>query len=261
MTTNATPQEAAVAAPQRLGVALLSGGGEGIGSAIAIRLADAGHDVAILDIAPEVAGIGERVQQEYGVRVRFYECDLSDSGAVESAVRRVTEDLGPVEVMVHNAGWTPYARFLETSEDDELRVLEVNLRGFMRMCRHVLPAMVERGGGRVVIVSSDAAKIGIPGEAVYSGAKAGLVGFGKALAAEHARHAITVNVVSPGSTDSPMLRNLVDDHGIERRKKSNPMRRLASPDDIAEAVAFFVGPGAGYLTGQVLSVNGGALRA
>ena len=242
------------------GVAVLAGGGEGIGTAIAAKLAEMGHDVAILDINPSVAPTAASITERFGVRAAFFPCDIGESDDVEFALKGVRDELGVPTALIHNAGWTPYARFLETSVADEERIIEVNLRGFMRLCRQVLPSMIEMESGRVVIVSSDAAKIGIAGEAIYSGAKAALVGFGKALAAELARYNVTVNVVSPGSTDSPMLRGLFDDEQIDKRKRANPMRRLAAPEDIANAVGFFLQDGAGYITGQVLSVNGGALR-
>jgi 2-hydroxycyclohexanecarboxyl-CoA dehydrogenase len=258
--TTATEPAAATTVSAGRGVALLTGGGAGIGQAIARRLAMAGYDLAVLDIDPSVAAPCADVAEASGVRTCFRECDLGDDAAVAAAVQGVQTTLGGIDVLVHNAGWTPYRKFLELSEEDERRVVEINLRGFMRLCRQALPGMVERHHGRIVIVSSDAARIGVPGESVYSGAKAGLVGFGKALAIEHARDGVTVNVVSPGSTDSPMLRSLFDDEGVEKRKRANPMRRLADPDDIAGAVAYFVGDDAGYVTGQVLSINGGALR-
>jgi 2-hydroxycyclohexanecarboxyl-CoA dehydrogenase len=260
MTSTLAAQDGAapVSAP---GVAVLAGGSAGIGAAIAERLASQGRPLAVLDINPEVSAVSEQVAAKYGVPCAFFECDLADSASVRTAFSGVVSALGEVTALVHNAGWTPYAKFLETTEADEERVLDINLRGFLRMCRQVLPAMVERGEGRIVIVSSDAAKIGVPGEAIYSGAKAGLVGFGKALAAEMARHQVTVNVVSPGSTDSPMLRQLFNDAQIEKRRKANPMRRLASPEDVAVAVGFFLEDTSSYITGQVLSVNGGQLRA
>lgn len=246
--------------PDRRRVALLTGGGAGIGQAIARRLAGTGHDVAVLDVDPSVADAVSKLADDVGVRTSFHACDLGNDAAIATAVEEARTSLGRVDVLVHNAGWTPFRKFLELTEDEARRVLEINLLGFMRLCGHLLPSMVEQRHGRVVIVSSDAARIGVPGESVYSGAKAGLVGFGKALAIEHARHGITVNVVSPGSTDSPMLRSLFDDESIEKRKRANPMRRLADPEDIAGAVAYFVGDDAAYVTGQVLSINGGALR-
>jgi 2-hydroxycyclohexanecarboxyl-CoA dehydrogenase len=242
------------------GVAVLAGGGEGIGTAIAVKLAELGHDVAILDINPGVAPTAAEISDRFGVRAAFFPCDIGEVRDVEFAFASVRDELGAPTALVHNAGWTPFAKFLQITVEEEERVIEVNLRGFMRLCREVLPGMVEARWGRVVIVSSDAARIGMPGESVYSGAKAGLVGFGKALAAELAQSDVTVNIVSPGSTDSPMLRGLFDEEQIDKRKRANPMRRLAAPEDIANAVGFFVHEASGYVTGQVLSVNGGALR-
>jgi 2-hydroxycyclohexanecarboxyl-CoA dehydrogenase len=120
--------------------------------------------------------------------------------------------------------------------------------------------MTARGGGRIVNIASDAARIGTPREAVYAGAKAAVIGFSKSLAAEVARHGITVNVVSPATVDTPLLRGMLTSDQIERRQKANPMGRLGTPEDVAGAVVFFASPRAAYVTGQVLSVNGGVVR-
>ncbi len=121
--------------------------------------------------------------------------------------------------------------------------------------------MIPRRGGRIVSIASDAARVGTPREAVYAGAKAAVIGFSKSLAAEVARHGITVNVVSPATVDTPLLRGMLTPEQIERREKANPMGRLGRPEDVAAVVVFFASPGAGYVTGQVLSVNGGVVRA
>ena len=120
---------------------------------------------------------------------------------------------------------------------------------------------IEARGGRIVSIASDAARVGTPREAVYAGAKAAIMGFSKSLAAEVARHGITVNVVSPATVDTPLLRGMLTPEQIERREKANPMGRLGRPEDVAAAVLFFASPRAGYITGQVLSVNGGVVRA
>jgi 2-hydroxycyclohexanecarboxyl-CoA dehydrogenase len=233
-------------------VALVTGGAGGIGRAIVRALAADGHRVAAGDIAEMPAG-------EAALAVRL---DVTDSGSVESAVGSVERELGPIEILVNTAGWDEFHPFLDTDEAFWDRIIELNYKGCLRVCRRVVPGMAEREYGRVVNISSDAARVGSSLEAVYAGAKAAQVAFGKTLARELARRGVTVNSVCPGPTETPLLEGLLgagEDSAkmVEALLRAVPMRRLGRPEDVAAAVAFLVSDQAGYITGQTLSVSGG----
>jgi 2-hydroxycyclohexanecarboxyl-CoA dehydrogenase len=237
-------------------VALVTGGAGGIGRAIVAALAADGHRVASGDIAEDAGG-------EAALAVRL---DVTDTASVEAGVGRVESELGPIEILVNTAGWDEFHWFLETGEEFWDRVVELNYKGCLRVCRRVVPGMVEREYGRVVNISSDAARVGSSQEAVYAGAKAAQVAFGKTLAREVARRGVTVNSVCPGPTETPLLEGLLGagEGGakmVEALRRAVPMRRLGRPEDVAAAVAFLVSEKAGYITGQTLSVSGGLTMA
>ena len=238
-------------------VALVTGGGRGIGRAVAEALARDGCTVAVGDVR-ETDPVGEG-----GVAV---ELDVTDSGSVERAVESVTTALGPIDVLVNNAGWDEFRPFLETDEAFWDRVIEINFKGCLRMTRAVVPGMVERGHGRVVNIASDAGRVGSSLEAVYSGAKGGVIAFTKTLAREVARRGVTANSVCPGPTQTPLLEEMTgaDEKGakaIEAIKRAVPMKRLGSPEEVAAAVAFLCSEEASFITGQTLSVSGGLTMA
>jgi 2-hydroxycyclohexanecarboxyl-CoA dehydrogenase len=239
-------------------VVAVTGAARGIGAAIARRLAGDGSHVALLDVDGDGARTAAGALPDG--RGHAYEVDITSSEEVERTVDRIADELGGVTAVVNNAGWSPAKRFLDTSLEEQQRVIDINYVGALHVCRAFLPSLLAAGGGRIVFVGSDAARVGVPKEAVYAGAKAALLGFAKSLAVEVARDQVTVNVVSPGSTDTELLRDMLTDEQIERRVNGNPMRRLAAPADIAAAVAYFLGPDAAYVTGQILSVNGGMSR-
>ncbi|GIU92664.1 MAG: 2-hydroxycyclohexanecarboxyl-CoA dehydrogenase [Acidimicrobiia bacterium] len=228
-------------------VCLVTGGGSGIGAAVVERLASEGGRVAVLDLAP-----GDRSDLAL-------ECDVTDDGAVRAAVRRVIDEFHRVDVLVSAAGWDRIVRFVDSDPQLWDRVLAVNLRGAISVTHAVLPSMSAHGRGSVVFVASDAGRVGSSGEAVYSAAKGGLIAFGKALAREVARDGIRVNSVAPGPTDTPFL----DIFGAESSRileamiRQTPLRRLATPADVAAAVCFLASDEAAHITGQTLSVSGG----
>jgi 2-hydroxycyclohexanecarboxyl-CoA dehydrogenase len=247
----------------RLGrhAAIVTGGGQGIGRGIALALAREGADVAILDVNPSAAESVAAEVRALGRHALALAADVTDFERVERAAKEVTATFGRLDVLVNNAGWTPNERFVAQAPETWHAVIAVNYVGTLHCTRAALATMIPAGRGRIVSIASDAARIGTPREAVYAGAKAAVVGFSKALAAEVAQHGITVNVVSPATVDTPLLRGMLTPEQIERREKANPMGRLGTPDDVAAAVVFFASPEAGYVTGQVLSVNGGVVRA
>jgi len=168
-------------------------------------------------------------------------------------------------VLVNNAGWERLRLFVETEPEFWDRIIAVNYRGVLAATHAVLGGMIARRAGRIVSIASDAGRVGSTGEAVYSGCKAAVIGFSKALAREVARHGITVNVVAPGPTETELLAEVMaGERGariLEGMRRTIPLRRLGRPDDVAGAVAYFASPEAGYVTGQVLSVSGGLTMA
>jgi 2-hydroxycyclohexanecarboxyl-CoA dehydrogenase len=190
--------------------------------------------------------------------------DVTDTGSVRDGVRRTEEALGPIEILVNNAGWDELRPFLETDEDFWQRVIEINYKGCLRVTHAVLPGMVERGFGRLVNLGSDAGRVGSSLEAVYSGAKGGVIAFTKTVAREVARSGVTANTVCPGPTRTPMLEAMAESGGeklVESLTRAVPMRRLGEPEDVAAAVAFLASDRAGFITGQTLSVSGGLTMA
>jgi 2-hydroxycyclohexanecarboxyl-CoA dehydrogenase len=246
--------------------ALVTGGGRGIGRAVAEGLAADGLKIVIADLRREEADEVASAINDGGGEALAVECNVADSAGVEAAVGAANERFGHVDVLVNNAGWDDLKPFLETDEAFWDRIIDINFKGPLRFTRLVLPGMVERKWGRIVNIGSDAGRVGSSLESVYSGAKGGLIAFTKTIAREHARHGITANVVCPGPTDTPFMRETMAAQGdadavLGAMVKSVPMRRLAEPQEIATAVRFFASYEAGYVTGQTLSVSGGLTMA
>jgi 2-hydroxycyclohexanecarboxyl-CoA dehydrogenase len=241
-------------------VALVTGAASGIGRAVALRLGDEGSRVAAVDLNLEGA---RATAAELGDRGRALRADVSSLPAMREAVAAAERELGPVGVLVCCAGWDLVQPFVESTEETWDRVISVNLRGTIACARAVLDGMIERRSGAIVNISSDAGRVGSSGEVVYSGAKAGIIGFSKAVAREVARHGIRVNVVCPGPTDTPMMEatRQANPRLGDALVRAIPFRRLARPEEIAAAVAFFASDEAGYVTGQTLSVSGGLTMA
>ena len=239
--------------------ALVTGAARGIGAAIATELAGAGARVAVADIDLDAArATAEQLPDAIAVHL-----DVSSVASTRAAVQQVTEDLGPIDVLVNNAGIDVVGPFLESTEEAWDRLLAVNLKGPIAMARAVLDGMVERGSGRIVNVASDAGRVGSSGEVVYSATKGGVIAFTKALAREVARHGITVNCVCPGPTDTALLGQLAEasPRVHEGLVRAIPLRRIAQPADIAPVVAFLASDAAAYMTGQTVSVSGGLTMA
>jgi 2-hydroxycyclohexanecarboxyl-CoA dehydrogenase len=240
-------------------VVLVTGAGQGMGKAIAQRLTEEGARVAVTDIN-EKSALDTAAELDGAAGFRL---DITDAAEVAATVDEIASALGPIDALVNNAGWDQLSPFLDTDEDLWDRIIDINLRGPIRMTKAVLPPMVERRAGRIVNISSDAGRVGSTGEAVYSACKAGIIGFSKTVAREVARYAVTVNAICPGPTATPLLESMVGEHEklIESLKRGIPLGRLGQPDDIAGAVAFMVSDDAGFITGQTLSVSGGLTMA
>ncbi len=236
--------------------ALVTGAARGIGRAIAERLAEEGARVAVSDLSLPDA---ESTAVEIGSGAIGVELDVTDDTSIRRAVDDVVERLGAIDVLVNNAGWDRMEPFVESSAETWDLVLAINLRGPIAVTRAVLEQMVERGSGRIVSISSDAGRVGSSGEAVYSGAKAGIMGFSRTIAREVARHGINVNTVCPGPTNTALLQGEAERNPnlVKALARAIPFGRPAEPAEIAAAVAFLASDDAAFITGQALSVSGG----
>jgi 2-hydroxycyclohexanecarboxyl-CoA dehydrogenase len=241
-------------------VAMVTGAARGIGAAIATGLAEAGAAVAVCDLDEAgAATVADELARHAGVKSAGVGLDVSDGAGVQAAVTRVREALGEVDVLVNNAGIDVIEPFVDSSEATWDRLLAVNLKGPILCAHAVVPAMLGRSYGRVINIASDAGKVGSSGEVVYSATKGGVIAFTKALARETAAKGVTVNCVCPGPTETALLGQVAQANPklYEALGRAVPMRRTAVPTDIAPAVVFLAGDGAGYITGQALSVSGG----
>src|SRR6516225_7851937 len=242
--------------------AVVTGAGSGIGRAIAQRLSEDGLAVAVLYLDDQAAErVAEEIRQKGHEAVAFGRVDVSERTQVNDAIERVRSALGPVLVLVNNAGVTAFKEFLKITDDRWDRIMRVNLNGPFYCTQAVLPDMINAGWGRVVNISSSSAQSGQPYMVHYVTSKAGLIGFTKALALAVGPKGITVNTIPPGFIDTPMLR-ASEERGVlggtvEHHAAQTPVRRAGRPEDIAAACSFLVSEDAGYVTGQVLGVNGG----
>ena len=242
-------------------VALVTGAGRGIGRAIALRLARDRLAVGVLDLDGAGAEAVAAEVRAAGGRASAAAADVADREAVGRAVAALEGALGPIDVLVNNAGWERLHFFVDSDPALWDRLIAVNLKGVLNTTHTVLQGMAARGGGRIVSIASDAGRVGSSGESVYSACKAGVIGFSKALAREVARHAITVNVVCPGPTETQLLTDVMRGEGgakiLEGMRRGIPLRRLGRPEDVAGAVAYLASDEAAFLTGANIAINGG----
>lgn len=238
-------------------VAVVTGGSRGIGRAIALRLAESGADVALI-YAGNQAAADETAQQvrELGVRAMAVQCDVSDAQQAAAAIKQIRAELGPIDILVNNAGITRDGISLRMKPDDFRRVIDVNLTGAFLMAQAAMSDFVRRRSGRIINISSASGLMGNAGQANYSAAKAGMIGLTKTLARELTGRGVTVNAVAPGFVKTEMTAAM-NEAALSECLKSVPMGRMAEPEEIAEAVAFLASDRAAYITGTVLSVNGG----
>ncbi|MGE4281163.1 MAG: SDR family NAD(P)-dependent oxidoreductase [Magnetospirillum sp.] len=243
-------------------VVIVTGGAGGIGKATCCRFSEEGAKVAIVDLNLEAATATAAELSAKGGTVKAYGADLTDLEAVTKAVAAIEAELGPVDVLVNNAGWDLFSPFLKSTPDYWRKIIDINLVGVLNITHTVLKGFVERKAGKVVSLASDAARVGSSGEAVYAAAKAGVIAFSKTLAREHAREGIVFNVVCPGVTDTPLLQSFMEGAGDPEKlrvafTRAVPLGRLGQPSDLPGAIAFFASDDAAFITGQVISVSGG----
>jgi 2-hydroxycyclohexanecarboxyl-CoA dehydrogenase len=241
--------------------AIVTGGARGIGRATALRLARDGANVGILDIQEELANKTAEEIKRLGVKAMALRCDVTQYEEVKEAVAQIHKALGSIDILINNAGTDDSRNFVDTDEALWDKILNVNYRSFLIASHVCIPYMIEQKSGNIVSLGSDAGRIGNPGEVLYCGTKAAIMASSKALAKELARFGIRVNAVSPGPVQTDLWEQL---HPGEKGQKITealskviPMRRIGTPEDVADVVAFFVSDDSRYLTGQVLSIDGG----
>lgn len=251
----------ALAAWSQPRTAIVTGGGSGIGLAISARLAAEGAGVAIFDRNGDAAAAAAEAIAASGAAALGLTVDVTDRAAIDDAVATVRDRLGPATILVNNAGIAPFQRFLEIDRSAYDLVLAVNLTGTFECCQAVVPDMVAARWGRIVNISSSSAQTGNALQSHYAAAKAGVIGLTRSLAKELGPRGITVNTIPPGFVDTPLLREAADGGfiggGVAEHVRTTPVRRVGTPEDIAAACAYLVRDEAGYITGQVIGVNGG----
>lgn len=239
-------------------VAVVTGGNAGIGKAIAQKLSDQGARVAIFGTNAETgaAAVAEIQNGRPGAEVRFYQVDVAQTASVEEALKKVLEDFGQVDILVNNAGITADQLLMKMTEDDWDRVMEINLKSCFNTCKAIVRSMMKAKKGKIINITSVVGLVGNAGQANYAASKAGMIGFSKALAKELASRNILVNCVAPGFIKTKMTDALTEAQK-ESILKGIPLGRLGDPDEVAHAVCFLASPLSNYMTGQVITIDGG----
>jgi NAD(P)-dependent dehydrogenase (short-subunit alcohol dehydrogenase family) len=240
-------------------VAAVVGGASGVGAEVAKLIASQGGEVVILDIQEALArSVAEEIRG-LGGTASVVRVDVTSPDSVKSALDATLARHDQIDVLATTVGWNVHSFFMDQSEDLWEKIVQINLMGQVRLVHAFLPTMKANGGGSIVVVSSDAGRVGTNGETIYAAAKAGVIGFTKSLAREVTRFGIRINCVSPGPTDTPLFRTATASQPkiADAMVKLIPMKRMAKAEEQANVIAFLASDGASYITGQTLSVNGG----
>jgi 2-hydroxycyclohexanecarboxyl-CoA dehydrogenase len=242
--------------------AIVTGGARGIGKGISMALAKQGANVAIADLLLDAAQETADEIRKTGTKALAVKTDIADLTSVKSMVEKVKSEFGQIDILVNNAGWDRMKPFMKTAPDFWDKVININFKGVLNTVYAVAEGMIAQNSGRIINIASDAARVGSMGESVYSGAKGAVLSFSKTLARELARNSVTVNVLCPGPTPTPLLDDMkaedsFADKVLSSMDKIIPLKRMGKPEDIASAVVFLASDEAGFITGQVLSVSGG----
>jgi 2-hydroxycyclohexanecarboxyl-CoA dehydrogenase len=235
---------------------VVTGAAAGIGKAIAVMAAAQGAHVVIADMNEEGGEAAVSEIKAAGGTAEFHKVNLTERASIEAFGASVLASVGTVDILINSAGWDLMEKFLDSKPETWDRVIAINYTGPVHLCHLFTPGMVAKGKGKIVNIASDAGRIGSPSEAVYSGAKGGIIAFTKTLAREVARHSVNVNCIAPGPTRTALYYAQTETVR-ENLAKINPMRRVGEPEEVAMAVLFFASGESDYITGQTLSVNGG----
>lgn len=245
--------------------AIVTGGGRGIGLAIARRLAREGATVAVFERDADTGRAAAEQIEADGGRGLAFEVDVTDRAAIDAAVAELRDGVGAATILVNNAGITPFKKFRDITRDDLEQVMAVNVTGTFQCCQAVLPDMVAANWGRIVNIGSSSAQTGSILQTHYSASKGAIIALTRSLARELGHRGITVNCVPPSFVDTPSLREAEEEgflgQGVETLLQAMPVKRVGEPDDIAAACAYLVRDEASFVTGQVLGVNGGRVIA
>ena len=236
-------------------IALITGGSQGLGKAIALKLAENGADIAIAYVGPEEPALETcREIEALGRRVKAYVCDVRDEQAVEATVEAVKADLGKVDILVNNAGVTRDGLMLTMKDEDYDAVLDINLKGAFHMARACYRDFMRKKYGKIINISSIAGLVGNVGQVNYAASKAGLIGMSKSLAKELGSRGVCCNCIAPGFIATEMTKNIKEDNPLLQQV---PMKKMGSPEDVANVALFLASPESDYITGESIRVDGG----
>jgi NAD(P)-dependent dehydrogenase (short-subunit alcohol dehydrogenase family) len=238
-------------------VAIVVGGGSGIGRATAQLFAANGASVAVADINKAGAAETAETLRCSGAPVSEHVCDITNPDHVDLLISEVLEAHGHLDIVTSTVGWSDTTFFAQEDETYWRKIIDINLMGSIFLCRAALRVFSEQKSGTIVLTSSDAGKVGTMGETVYAAAKAGVIGLVKSLAREISRDGIRINAISPGPTDTPLLRAQSDQHVIDKMIRAVPLKRMGTAAEQAAPIVFLASEAASFITGQTLSVSGG----
>ena len=238
-------------------VAIVVGGGSGIGRATADLFAAQGAGVAVADINKDGVAETAEMLRSSGAQVSEHICDITNPDQTDLLVSEAIGAHGRLDIVTSTVGWSDTTFFAQEDEVYWRKIIDINLMGSIFLCRSALRVLSKQKSGAIVLTSSDAGKVGTMGETVYAAAKAGVIGFVKSLAREIARDGIRINAISPGPTDTPLLRAQSDQHVIEKMIRAVPLKRMGTPIEQAAPIVFLASDGASFITGQTISVSGG----